>query len=153
MKIRSLSPFYLFFGLACGVLLGTFLGHEASVTISKIVFFLSIIVIAIFGKQIDAALHNFDLQDWHILRNRSKWYFVLTRFILLRGIVLFTLFALPMVSGVTFSTTVFIALAISFIVIVAIVTYFGLDEWKNCEQDYTIRLLKNAGEQARIVQN
>ncbi len=153
MKIRSLSPFYLFFGLACGVLLGTFLGHEASVIISKIVFFLSIIVIAVFGKQIDAALHNFDLQDWHILRNRSKWYFVLTRFILLRGIVLFTLLALPMVSTVRFSITIFIALALSFVVIAVILAFFGLGEWNNCEEDYTIRLLKNAGEQARIAQN
>jgi len=153
MKIKSLSPFYLFFGLACGLLIGTLLDRQVSVILSKVVYIVSIIVIAIFGRQIDVALHNSDLQYWHILRNRSKWYFVLTRYILLRGFVLFTLFAIPMVSGLTYSGIVFIALAISFAVIAAFLTYFGLAEWNNCEQDYTIRLLKNAGEQARIVQN
>ena len=153
MKIRSLTPFYLFFGFACGVLLGTFFGHEASVIIAKIIFFLSILVLAIFGKRIDAALHNFDLQDWHILRTRAKWYFVLTRFILLRGIILFTLFAVPMVSTVRITNTVFVALTLSFAVIALILAYFGASEWNNCEQDYTIHLLKNAGEQVRIAQN
>ena len=73
MKIKSLSPFYWFFGLACGLLLGTSLGHETSVIVSKSVFFLSIAVITGFGKQIDAVLHNSNLQEWHFLRTQSKW--------------------------------------------------------------------------------
>jgi hypothetical protein len=44
-------------------------------------------------------------------------------------------------------------LALTIVLIMAVLTFFGLGEWRNCEQDYAIRLLKNAGEQARIAQN
>lgn len=153
MKIKSLSPFYWFFGLACGLLLGTSLGHETSVIVSKSVFFLSIAVITGFGKQIDAVLHNSNLQEWHFLRTQSKWLFVLTRYILLQGTAFITLFVLPLVSTVRFSEAVVLALATTVVVIAAILTCLGLSEWKNCEREYAIRLLKDAGEQARIAQN
>jgi len=153
MKIKSLSPFYLFFGLVCGLLLGLSLGHETSVVVTKIVFFLSIAVIALFGRQIDEALHNSDVRDWHFLRAQSRWYFVLTRYILLRGIALFTLFVLPMIATVRFSKAVVLAVVLTIALIMVILTFFGLSDWRRCEQEYTIRLLKNAGEQARIAQN
>jgi hypothetical protein len=153
MRINSLSTFYLFFGLVCGLFLGTSLGSETSALVSKAVFFLSIAVIAVFGKRIDAALHNSDLEAWHLLRLRNKWYFVLTRYILLRGTSLFILFVFPLVSNVRFSEAIVLALASTIILIIGILTFFGLGEWRNCEQEYAIRLLKSAGEQARIAQN
>jgi len=58
-----------------------------------------------------------------------------------------------MVATVRLSSTVFIALALSFLAIAVVLAYIGLEEWNNCEQDYAIRLLKNAGEQARIAHN
>ncbi len=67
--------------------------------------------------------------------------------------VLFTLFVLPLVSTVRFSGIVFMSLALSAFLITALLIVFGLGEWRNCERDYTIRLLKIAGEQARIAQN
>ena len=152
MKVKSLSLFNFLFGLVLGILLGGSLSHETFVIISKVVFFLSILVIAVFGRQIRIILHSNYLKSWEVLRNRSKWYFVVTRYIVLRGSVLFILFVLPLVLSSTLSRTVVVASIISFVLIAAVQIYFGLEEWTNCEQEYSIQLIRKIGERVRIDQ-
>ena len=152
MKVKSLSLFSFLFGLVLGILLGGSLSHETFAIVSKVVFFLSILVIAVFGRQIRVILHSNYLKSWEVLRNRSKWYFVVTRYIVLRGSVLFILFVLPMVLSATLSCTVVVASILSFVLIAAVQIYFGLEEWTNCEQEYSIQLIRKIGERVRIDQ-
>jgi hypothetical protein len=120
---------------------------------SRVFFIISTLVIAVFGRQIRILLHDNYLNSWEFLRNRSKWYFVVTRFVVLRGSVLFILFVLPLVLSAPYSGTVVVVTILSFVLIAAVQIYFGLEEWNICEQDYAILLLKNASEQLRIIQN
>jgi len=152
-KIKSLSPFYLIFGIVCGFLLGTSLDKNISDVIAKLIILLSLGILVVFGKKIELAFHNEDIQHWSILRTKSKWYFIVTRYVFFRGIILFTLFILPGLLTVKYSNIILIASISGFLLIAIFLTYFGFEEWKNSEQEYTINLLKNAGEQVRIAQN
>ena len=152
-KIKPLPLFYLLFGVVCGFLLGTSLNEEISSLLTKLITALSLIVLLLFGKKIELAFHTEDIRNWPELQAKGKWYFVITRYVLFRGIILFTLFILPAFSSVTVSMVILAASVAGFLFLAGLLTYFGLGEWENSEQEYTIYLLKNAGEQTRIAQN
>jgi len=153
MKIKSLYPFYLLFGIVCGFLLGTSLDEEISSLLTKLITAVSLVILLLFGKQIELALHTEDIHHWPELQTKGKWYFVITRYILFRGIILFTLFILPAFSTVQYSIAILVASLLGLFLLATILAYFGVGEWTNSEQEYTIFLLKNAGEQTRIAQN
>lgn len=152
-KIKSLTHFYLILGVVCGFLLGTSLNNEYSAITSKIISILSLVILVIFGRKIEMAFHNEDIQNWSTLRTKGKLYFIITRYVLFRGIVVFTLFILPALSNVPYSNIILFALASGFLLFVSFLSYYGFEEWKNSEQEYTILLLKSVGEQTRIAQN
>ena len=150
---RSLVPFFLLIGFVCGFFLATALNKETAVLIARFVLALSIVTGALCGKQIEAALHARDLDNWEEIRTRHKWRFITIRYALLRGIVLFALFIFPLLLTVRFSSLVFIASAAGFALLALALAYFGGQEWTTCEREYAIRLLKKTGEQLRTVQN
>ncbi len=152
-KIKSLTHFYLILGVVCGFLLGTSFNNEYSAITSKIISILSLVILVIFGRKIEMAFHNEDIQNWSTLRTKGKLYFIITRYVLFRGIVVFTLFILPALSNVPYSNIILFALASGFLLFVSFLSYYGFEEWKNSEQEYTILLLKSVGEQTRIAQN
>ena len=115
--------------------------------------FIAIICLALFGKQLDSALLGLDIQNWSSLRSRGKWYFVATRYVLLRGFVLFMVFVLPSFAGVTFSNTILLATSVGYLVLAIVLAYFGLEQWRASEQEYAIRLLRNASEHVRLAQH
>ena len=152
-RIKFLSYFYLLFGFVCGFLFSTSLTKDISTIVAKFITLISLVILVVYGKQIELAFHNIDIQNWSILRTHSKIYFIVTRYVLFRGIVLFILFVFPALTTVELSKVIFIAAVSGFLLLASILIYFGREEWKNCEQEYTIQVLKNAGEQARIIQN
>lgn len=152
-KIIPLDRFYLILGIVCGFLLGTSFHNEYSAIISKIISIVSLVILVIFGRKIETAFHNEDIQNWSTLRTKGKLYFIVTRYIVFRGIIVFTLFIVPALSNVPYSNIILFAVASGFLLFVAFLSYYGFEEWKNSEQEYTILLLKSVGEQSRISQN
>ena len=150
---KSLSYFYVSFGFACGFLLCATLTKEVATVASRLLLALMVLALIVFGRKLEATVHDIHVQNWSLIRARGKWHFIITRYILMRALVLFTLFIAPLLKEVNVSSVI-LSMAMGMVVLLAsILGYFGLDEWNNCERDFAIQLLKNAGEQVRIAQN
>ena len=149
----SLTSFYLFVGFIGGFLFAAHTPIIVSTIAARILAFIAIIGLVLFGKQLDSALLELDIQNWSSLRNRGKWYFVATRYVLIRGFVLSMVFVLPSFAEVTFSNTILLATSAGYLVLAIVLTYFGLVQRRASEQEYAIRLLRKAGEQVRLAQN
>lgn len=152
-KFTSIAPLLLFLGFVIGFLLATVIPKEVSFIGAKLIVLVSIIGISFFGKSIDTILHNHSMEYWTTFSSKGKWYFIATRYIVLRGIVLFLLFVFPLLVSVRLSVIVLFAAVCGYIFFAVFLSYFGIEEWKRCEHENVIRSLKETGERLRAVQN
>jgi hypothetical protein len=152
-KTISLMPILLLLGIVLGFIFAIALGNEYSLSVLRWFIFVSIISMAKYGKRIESTLHKINLSNWNHLRSLNKWNFVITRYALLRATVLFLLFVLPILFKSRVSLLVIIVSTAAFILLGAILSYFGVMEWNECEREYAIQQLRVKGEQLRAVQN
>jgi hypothetical protein len=152
-KTISLMPILLLLGIALGFMIAIALGDEYSFSVLRWFIVVSIISMAKYGKRIESTLHEINLSHWNHLRSLNKWNFVITRYALLRATVLFSIYVIPLLLKVRMSLLVFIVSTSTFLFLGVILSYFGSNEWKDCEREYVIRQLKVKGEQLRAVQN
>lgn len=140
---------YFLFGAVCGFLLGSSLERESSVIVGKIIFATAVLLIAFFWRRVEATAHTRHVEAWHLLRLRGKWYFIITRYLLLRGSVLFVVLIGPMYMTLGLSTFHFDYLALVLMLFAFITLYLGQEEWSNCEREYEILIIRQAAEQER----
>ena len=150
MKSRVVRYAYYFFGLVCGYFLGTSLGKEGSRLTSKLVPALAIFFIAFFWRRIEAAARRDYLDAWERLRVHGKWYFVITRYVLLRGFVLSVVLLGPFYASMEFSKTTLVVLASTAAILALMLGFLGLEEWTRCSQDFEVLVFKHAAEQSRL---
>ncbi len=152
MNRLTRSPLILVFsaGLLCGLLIGMAIDRGWSPIISKMLWVGSIVVISLFWQRVEAAAHIRHMYTWAIRRVRGKWRFIITRYILLRGSILFVITMGP--SYVNASLP-FLFSWVTFGVVAAFVllfAYLGYEEWSSCEEDFEIQALRLAAEQTRF---
>src|SRR3972149_1994939 len=112
---KSTSFFYFLFGLPCGFLLGASLEKDASITVGKVLFALVVIVIAVFSRRIESLAHKHHMQKWDALRSREQFYFILTRYVLLRGSIFVIILVGPLVPVLDYSALVLTILLLAFV--------------------------------------
>jgi hypothetical protein len=139
----------IFFGFFCGFLLGESLERGLSITIGRILYAGSILIVGLFWRSIDARSHQRHLEVWLELQKRGKWYFILTRYILLRGGLLLALFGVPLYFNANFTSVVYRTIALIFGVLVVMMILLGHLEWLYCEQDSNILAFRRAAEEAK----
>ena len=146
---KSTSFFYFLFGLPCGFLLGASLEKDASITVGKVLFALVVIVIAVFSRRIESLAHKHHMQKWDALRSRGQFYFILTRYVLLRGSIFVIILVGPLVPALDYTALVLTVLLLAFVPLAVMLAFVGHEEWIMCEQDYQVMLLRQAAEDAR----
>lgn len=149
----SLSAFYFFAGLLCGVFVGVSIGGEWSAMVAKLVSAGVIILLAFFSRRFEAMAHKHYLENWAVRRTKGKWFFVLTEYALIRGAIVFFAIAGPILPTLRFTSATIGALMSAGAVIVAIYVYLGNEAWKSCEKDYFVRALRHAAARSRIESN
>lgn len=149
MKEKAFPILYVFFGLYCGFLLGVFLDPDTSSAVVKGLYATAILLLMLFWRSIDRRTHQHYVQNWYELRRKGRWYFVVTRYIFVRGGILLAIFAGPLIFRIRFTGAAIPFLAFSAVVLVVLMTVLGLIEWRYCEQDFAILALKQAAEEAR----
>jgi hypothetical protein len=152
-KTISLISIILLMGIVVGFSIATVLGYKYSLLMLRWIIVVSAITLAKYGKRIEAALHEMYFNNWEHLRSLNKWNFIIIRYALIRALVLYSIFVLPMVLKGRASPLVLMVSTTAFLLLCAVLSYFGVNEWKDCEREYTIRQLKVTGEQLRAVQN
>lgn len=151
MTTRISVLLYLFFGLLCGFLIGTSLDEEISVIVGRIIFTIAIFLLVILWQPIETSAHKRHLELWRTLRQRGKWLFILSRYVLLRGTVLAVIVLAPFLRELIFNTTVSIILLLSLALLIPTLSFLGYEEWKRCEQEFHVLALRQAAEETRRV--
>jgi Mn2+/Fe2+ NRAMP family transporter len=149
MMNKSTAFFYFLFGLLWGFFLGASLEEAASVTVGKVIFAVVVLVLAFFSRRLESLAHKQHMQKWNDLRNRGKWHFILTRYVLLRGSILVVLLVGPLLPALKYSALIFTVLLLAFVLLAVILSYVGHEEWMMCEEDYQVQVLRQAAEVAR----
>jgi hypothetical protein len=153
IKTITLISILLLLGIVLGLMIAVALGNDYSLLVLRWFIFVSIISMATYGKRIELTLHEMHLRNWNRLRSLNKWNFALTRYALIRAIVIFVIFVLPILLKVRVSLLVFVVSTSAFLLLCVILSYFGLNEWKDCEREFAIQQLRMNGEHIRGVQN
>lgn len=150
---KSLSPFYFFAGLLCGIFAGVSVDRAWSTIVARVVSAGIFILLAFFWRRFEAAAHKHYIENWPARRARGKWYFVLTEYVLIRGALIFFAIAGPTLPTVKFTSATVGVLFVSLVLVMALFGYFGLEAWASCEKEYLVRSLRNAAAQSRIESN
>jgi len=144
MQTDKLSiTIYFLLGTYFGFLVGSSLEQESAIIARKFLFIGPLLFIVIFWRRIETKAHKNHLKEWDDLQPRGKWYFILTRYVLYRGTLLFAVLIAP---AIPFSTAAVSVLAFAGIFLLATLVYFGNDEWRNCEEEIQILTLRQTGE-------
>jgi hypothetical protein len=146
MKTERFDYIYLLFGIFCGFLLGSSFNQESSVVIKKVIIAFAIIFIAVFYGKLEAKSHRHHLNTWEKIRASGKWSFILTRYILLRGIILSVILIGPVISALQLSSVILWILIFCLIPLFGYMMYQGYEEWKDCEQEIHIASLRQVAE-------
>lgn len=150
---KSLSLLYFFAGLLCGILVGGSLDRRWSGVFTTFISAGAIILIALFWQRIESVTYKRYLETWSIRRSRGKWPFILTEYVLIRGIILFLVTAGPMLPTLILTKYTASILLASIVVLALLLVYLGYEAWTRCDQDYDIQVLRQAAEQSRIERN
>lgn len=146
MKSERFSYLYLLFGAWGGFLIGSTIGQEAALIARRMLIAVAILFIAFSWRRIEHRAHLKHLENWDEIKAAGKWKFVLTQYLLFRGGVLFALVVLPALTTLQFHGTVIAIMAVSAVLLAAILLFFGIEEWKECAQEEEILLLRQTGE-------
>jgi hypothetical protein len=150
MKNKVFPFVYVFFGFYCGYLVGAYIDREFSILVWRILYASAILVVGLFWRRIDQQSHQYHLEIWTNLRRRGKWYFVLTRYVLLRGLTLLLVFGAPLYFDSKFHGVAGRMLALIGGVLVLMMLLLGHIEWRYCVQDIEILAIKRVAEKAKL---
>jgi hypothetical protein len=153
MKAERFEYLYLLFGILCGFLLGSSLDQETNVWVRRLLFTGAIFFVALLWRRMESRAHKHHLEQWEGLRIRGRWYFILSRYMLVRGIVLLVIFVGPALSWLKFSIALMATLAFVGILLVPLLLYLGHQEWNDCVRENEIRSLRQTAEFISSKQN
>ena len=141
MKPKRSGYSYFFFGILCGFLIGTSLDDRSSLLISGILFVSAIFFFIPYLLSIESDAHSRHMEVWKTLRLRGKWYFIFTRYVVLRAGVYLTIMIGPAYAIARFSIPALGVLALFSAPLIGFFIYSGNKEWNDCQQETEIRSL------------
>ena len=93
--------------------------------------------------------HKRRLLDWKKIRIQGKTRFILYDYVLLRGGIISILFILILSLKVTISLLLLCAV----LPLCGVMAFAGNEEWKQCEEQYTISTLKSVADKFKVLRN
>jgi hypothetical protein len=149
MKSEKFNYLYFLFGVLCGFLLGSSLEPQTGVWVRRVLAGIALCLVALFWRRTEAKSHRYHLEQWEELRLRGRWFFVITRYLLLRGIVLIVIFG----GSAIFETWYAAPLLFLVAILVPLLLYLGVQEWNDCEKEFEIQSLRQTAEFISLKQN
>jgi hypothetical protein len=106
-----------------------------------------ILIALIFYSEIMA--HKRRLSNWEKIRVKGKTRFILYDYVLLRGGIVSVLLILIL----SIKVTIGLLIICTVIPLFGVITFAGNEEWKKCEEEYTISTLKSLAEKIKVLRN
>lgn len=152
-KSQSLSPFYFFAGLLCGLFIGVSLDKEWSSLVARLVSVSLFILLALFWRRFEAIARRHYMEGWGARKERGKRSFIFLEYALVRAVVVFLAVAGPALPKVDF-TAITVAILMGCLVFAfGMFAYMGREVWVSCENENLVRALRSAAVQSRAVSN
>ncbi|MCL4538486.1 MAG: hypothetical protein M1378_02620 [Bacteroidetes bacterium] len=150
---KSLSVFHFFTGLLVGFLIGASISREWATIFSRIVGAAVILAVAFFWRRIESYTHKRYVEAWSVRRSRGKWRFVITQYVVIRGGLLFAVFAGPMFTQPPTTGETLAFIVFSLVAFLALMVFLGSESWSQCEREYEVQLLRGAAQRIRTASN
>ncbi|MDE3056535.1 MAG: hypothetical protein KGJ59_01075 [Bacteroidota bacterium] len=147
---RSLAFGYLTAGFLIGLtvsVVGT--GTDLTVVFKRIGFFFGVIVLIGLWQWFESHSHKRHLAQWEKYADQGKWNFIVTRYVLARGVIVVLFIFLPFAGRLPVTTDSLGVLLLTVLIAFSVLAFLGYQEWKNCRQDFEIRSLKEAAQSAK----
>ena len=93
--------------------------------------------------------HKRRLLNWEKKRIEGKKRFILYDYVLLRGGIVSTL----LISFLSIKVPIDLLIICTIIPLFGVIAFAGNEEWKKCEEQYTISTLKSVAEKIKVLQN
>lgn len=144
---RLLAYSYVMFGFLMGFVLGAATERESTLVFQRLALFIGAAILFALGQWFESASHRRYLAKWENIRSRGKWLFVLTHYILSRGMVVLVFTLAPFLSMVKLNNYSLLVLALTFVTAVSVMAFLGYQEWSNCEREFQILSLRKAAKE------
>ncbi len=122
---------------------------QRMVNLSDLKFYIIALIIIALIMYSENMAHKRRMSNWNNIRSFGKTRFILYDYVLIRGgIVCVLLFLILSLKG-----------SIGFLIICSILPLFGViafagnEEWKQCEEQYTIATLRSVADKFKVLQN
>ena len=148
---KVLQGFGYAFSMIAGLLIGSRIGPQFTYILARAALFLGIYVVVKFWRPAERASHFRNLQNWDEHQKHGKVYFVLTRYVVLRGSVLFVLLILPSLYIDDLGIWGFLSIALVIGLIIVTTAILGSGEWNDCEREHRTMIAWEAGSVERYI--
>ncbi len=137
-----------FGGSVFGFVLCFVMQQDAPVTLARLVPAVAFCVAIFLLLWVEEWTHAERFARWEIIRRRGKWFFIVSRYVLLRGLVLIIVYEAP-----AYFSTGLNAVALVSIIVLVVITILGHQEWTDCENQYRIDELRKSAAILKAIQN
>jgi hypothetical protein len=140
---------YVLIGFIAGFGFGVVTERLSALTFERLAFFCGIVVLIALWQWLEHVSHRRNLEKWENIRSRGKWYFIATRYLLTRAIIVLVLMLVPLWSVLKLSGYSLLALALTYLIAILSLTFLGYQEWSTCEQEFEILILRKTARRYR----
>ena len=144
---KRLLPYFT--GVSAGILAITFLGPEFNALAAKVILIVGIIGGLAFTRNLNAYYHKKFLENWDFHHSHGMIYFILSRFLVVRGTVAAIFFVLPAIVILKESATWNMNYSFFVLFPALLLIIKGHEEWKSCENEYRARTMRQLAVDSR----
>jgi hypothetical protein len=137
---------YVLIGFIAGFGFGVITERMSALSFERIAFLVGFVAVIALWQWSEHASHRRNLDKWKNIRLRGKWYFIATRYLITRAIIVMVLMVVPFWSVLRFSGDALLALVLTYLMAILTLAFLGYQEWSTCEQEYEILSLRKTAE-------
>ena len=117
--------------------------------LSDLKFYIIVIIIVALIMYSENMAHKRRMSNWQKIRSAGKTRFILYDYVLIRGGIVSVLLILIL----SFKLSIGLLIVCSILPLFGVIAFAGNEEWKQCEEQYTIATLRSVANKFKVLQN
>lgn len=143
------SMIYLVIGVLVGFVVGSPAHQAAGFPLRRLVYFLIAIIAVMFYMWFENTSQARHMSKWESHQSRGKAFFIVSHYVLARGVPIVFIFIAPFTLQVRFSAFAIPVLIFPAFIAFVTIIMLGYQEWSRCQVDSSARLLRKDAERVR----
>ena len=117
--------------------------------LSDLKFYIIALIIVALIMYSENMAHERRMSNWQKIRSAGKTRFILYDYVLIRGGIVSVLLILIL----SFKVSIGLLIVCSILPLFGVIAFAGNEEWKQCEEQYTIATLRSVADKFKVLQN